>query len=297
MIIVQLLGGMGNQMFQYAAGRQLALKNDSTFKLDTIILMDWRPGRHLVNRSFDLDIFRLVPEIATKKDIAPYNPQLMSKAEKILFHFKLKIGYSPSYKEKHFHFDNEVVTLKGNQYLAGLWQSYKYFENIEDVIRTDFEFKKKLGPKAAQLFTKINECNSVCINVRRADYVSVKQTADVLGFIGLDYYKKAIDILINKINDAHIFIFSDDIQWCKQSLVIDKHPVMYVDHNYAGEKFSDYFQLMIACSHFIIPNSTFGWWAAWLSKSPGKIIIAPKKWMNDPGVNTDDLIPPAWIRV
>lgn len=297
MIITQLLGGMGNQMFQYALGRHLALKNSLPLKLDTSILLDWSPGRHHVNRGFDLDIFELAPLFATKTDIAPYNSQLMTKSEKIFFHSKRKLGLVKINKEKSFEFDKSILTLQGNQYIAGLWQSYKYFEAIEEIIRQDFKIKIPLVDKALVLLSKIKSCNSVCINIRRTDYVFVKPTADALGFIGLEYYKKALAILMSRISQPEIFVFSDDIEWCREHIQAGMNPIVYVDHSYAGEKFSDYFQLMKACKHFIIPNSTFGWWAAWLNENLNKLVIAPEKWMNDTSIKTKDLVPPSWISV
>jgi hypothetical protein len=297
MIIVQLLGGMGNQMFQYALGRHLSVKNGVPLKLDTSILLDWKPRRHLVNRDFDLDIFRLDPLIASKKEIAAYNPQLMTSAEKIYFHLKRKLGIRPACKEKAFSYDPHVLQLTGTQYLAGLWQSYKYFEDIEELIREDFQLRNDIGAYSAPLLHRIQQANAVCINVRRTDYVDVKQTADVMGFTGPNYYKDALSALTARVSDPHIFVFSDDIEWCRGNLQTGHAEVTFVDHAHAGKKFSDYFRLMIACKHFIIPNSTFGWWAAWLSGYKDKVVIAPKKWMNDPATDTADLIPPSWIRL
>ena len=297
MVIVQLLGGMGNQMFQYACGKQLALNNDTDLKLDTSILLDWTPGRHLVNRGFDLDIFKLKPAFANKKEIAPYNTQLMSKAGKIYFHLKKKIGISPAHKERFFHYDASVLQLKGTQYLAGLWQSYKYFQNISDIIRDDFTITKKIDDNCTALLFQIKNCNSVCVNVRRADYINVKQTADVMGFTGIEYYNNALEVMKNKIKDPQFFIFSDDLNWCRENINIAGFPVTFVDHSFAGEKYSSYFQLMIACKNFIIPNSTFGWWAAWLSTSYEKSIIAPAKWFADNSIDATDLIPSSWIRI
>lgn len=297
MIIVQLLGGMGNQMFQYALGKHLAIKNNATLKLDTSTLLDWSPGRHLVNRSFDLDIFHFNAELATKKDISHYTTQLMTRREKVIFHLKRKMGVDPAFKEKSFCYDEAVLKLKGDQYLSGLWQSYKYFEGIDKIIRNDFQVKAPVENNSAAILQSILQTNSVCINIRRTDYVSVKQTADVLGFIGLEFYKDAIELLRSKVNELNIFVFSDDINWCKENLKTGSLPTTFVNHTHAGEKFGNYFQLMQACKHFIIPNSTFAWWAAWLNTSDKKIVIAPKKWMNDPSINTSDLIPASWIRI
>ena len=288
---------MGNQMFQYAAGRHLAIKNNTELKLDTSIMLDWSPGRHTINRDFDLTIFQLKPQKASRKDIAPYNPQLMSKPEKVLFHLKKKLGISPVFREKYFQYDPELLQLKGTQYLAGLWQSYKYFEEISEVIRKDFTFNTSPDHLSIQLLSQISQTNSICLSVRRSDYVSHKQTADMMGFVGVDYFNKAFEILKNKISNPHLYIFSDDIVWCRENLNIPGYPVFYVDGKYAGEKFSSYLQLMTACKHFIIPNSTFPWWAAWLSINENKIVCAPRNWFADKSIDTNDLIPDSWIRV
>lgn len=297
MIITQLLGGMGNQMFQYAVGRHLALKNAHLLKLDTSVLLDWKPGRHFVNRDFDLDIFNIKPLIANRKDIANYSPQLMTKRGKIVYHLRKKLGLVNIVRETYFTFNSEILELKGDQYLTGLWQSYKYFVDIRDIIREDFTITMPMDKHSLQMLNEITKSNSVCINVRRGDYVSVKQTADILGFIGTQYYQDAISYIENQIIDPVFFIFSDDIDWCKQNLILTNRSVFYVDHSHAGIKFSSYLQLMQSCKNFIIPNSTFAWWAAWLCQTDNKLIISPKKWFNDPNLDTSDLIPPTWVRL
>ncbi|MCA4895214.1 MAG: alpha-1,2-fucosyltransferase [Cytophagales bacterium] len=297
MVIVQLLGGLGNQMFQYALGRQLADSNGTELKLDTSILRDWSPGKHAVNRSFDLDIFALKPTIATKDEISPYHTALMTTPQKIVFKIKTRFFGNPAIQEKQFHFDSNVLNLKGNIYLSGTWQSYKYFERIEKLIRTDFEFISPMSDHANELSEKIKQVNSVCLNVRRTDYVSVASTAQTMGVISLEYYELALQLMKESIGDFCVFIFSDDIEWCKKNMDFIEQPICFVEHRYAGWKFSDYLQLMKCCRHYIIPNSTFAWWGAWLNSNAEKMVIAPKQWMNDPYINTHDLIPDTWIRL
>ncbi|WP_176113008.1 alpha-1,2-fucosyltransferase [Sediminibacterium ginsengisoli] len=221
----------------------------------------------------------------------------MNIPEKIIFKARKLFSGDAVLGEKFYHFDADVLNARGEIYIAGLWQSYRYFESIEQKIRTAFQFRLPLSAKASELHKRIKATNAVCVNVRRTDYVNIASTANTMGTIPVDYYKKALDIIAAKYDKPEIFIFSDDIAWCKEHLNIFKYPHFFVDHTYAGEQFSDYMQLMTACNHFIIPNSSFAWWAAWLNTSGDKIVIAPKKWMADTSVNTTDLIPNTWIRI
>lgn len=297
MVITQLLGGMGNQMFQYALGKHLALLNGSELKLDTSILLNWTPGKHAVNRGFDLDIFNLVPVFASAGEIKKYHTDGFPVMDKVIFKIREKLGANRMTKEKYFHFDPAVLEVKGDIYLAGTWQSYKYFEAIEAGIRKDFEFKLPLSEAAAALTQEIRDVNSVCLNVRRTDYVTVAATSSIMAPVSIDYYKKALQKMQELRGDFNVFVFSDDVEWCRNNLSFITQPVSFVDHNYAGKKFGDYLQLMKACKHYIIPNSTFAWWGAWLNEDVFKTVITPQAWFNDNTINTGDLIPDPWIKL
>jgi len=298
MVVVQLLGGLGNQMFQYALGRQLSIKLNTGLKLDTSILLDWSEGRHGVNRNYDLDVFTMEPVIAVKQDIGLYHTQLMSLPEKVIFKLKTVVTGRNIIRERFFHFDESVLDLKGDFYLEGTWQSYKYFQTIESTIKKDFTFRHPIKNDAVELLSKIKNTKSVCLNVRRTDYVTVDSTTSILGFVGIDYYKKAMELMKEKIGtDFNVFIFSDDIEWCKNNFAFIEQPVVFVDHSYAGVKFSQYLQLMTCCKHYIIPNSTFAWWGAWLNDVTDKVVITPLQWMKDPNTITKDLVPSDWYRI
>ena len=295
MIITQLQGGMGNQMFQYALGRALSLKNNTPLYLDLNFLLDRTPHpkwQKFVFRNYDLDIFNIKAEIAAKKDIPRiYRSYLPGKFK--VYEDTLKMKYLPlPGVEKSFKFDPKVLGLGEDTYLMGFWQSFKYFKEIEDVIRADFTFKKPMSEKSKTLLDEINSCESLCINVRRADFVDNSHH----GTIGNEYYNMAISIVSQTRKIDKIYVFSDDMGWCEQNLKF-AHPTRFVNHEYAGPKFEEYLALMVACKNFVIPNSTFGWWAAWLSPIKEKVIIAPKKWFVDSNIDTTDLIPKNWIRL
>jgi len=293
MIIAKLMGGLGNQMFQYAFGKKLAVLNNTPLKLDTSFLLDRTPHKEFfVFRDYDLDIFNLQVEIANKREVALLTKRLPIKIpDKILNKF---IGIKNSYIiEPHFHFSEKCNSAPDNSYLEGYWQSEKYFSSISEQLKNvDFTFKNPLSDKANLLAQQILNCNAVCVNIRRADFV----ITSFHGTCSPEYYKKGEDIICSTISNPQYFVFSDEIDWCRENIKFDG-PVTYVGHEYAGIKFQDYLRLMALCKHFIIPNSSFAWWAVWLNDIADKIVIAPKKWFNDENWNPKDLIPNTWIQI
>lgn len=293
MIIVKLMGGLGNQMFQYAFGKYLAIKNNTELKLDTSFLLDRSPKKeHFVYRDYDLSIFNIDVPFATEEEVISYTKRTSNPfLEKILTKV---LGTKKSYtKDMELHFLAKHLNAPKDSYLEGYWQSEKYFEEISDILKqNDFSFKTPLMSNSKELNQKIEAANAVCINVRRGDFV----TNSFHGAMGVDYYAQAEKILLDKYSDVEFFVFSDEIDWCKENLKFDV-PTTYVSHEYAGKKFQDYLRLMAACKHFIIPNSSFAWWAVWLCSNDDKMVIAPKKWINDPNNSMNDLIPSSWIRI
>jgi hypothetical protein len=179
--------------------------------------------------------------------------------------------------------------------IDGYWQSIKYFAEFESVIKSDFTFKSLVDDssddKIQSMLNDIRMTNSVMLNIRRTDFLNT----DFHGVMGLEYINKSTELLESKIDNPKYFIFSDDIEWCKENINLNN--MVIVDHSYKGDRFSYYLQLMKECKNFIIPNSSFAWWSAWLSDSPNKIVIAPKKWLTDESIDTSDLIPSDWIRI
>lgn len=292
MIIVKLSGGLGNQMFQYAYGRSLAQRIGTELKLD---LSHFRiqpvNNKNHVFRNYDLDILNVQETFATEAEVFALSRRFkngfLEKAWNKIF------GKKKTYLlEPHFHFSPVAYNAPDNIYVDGYWQTEKYFSEIEGIIRTEFSFKNEMGATAKELFEKIKQTNSVCINVRRGDFV----TNSFHGSYGVDYFQKANEIIDNKLSNYTYFIFSDEIEWCEENLKFDA-PTVFVSHKLAGNKFQDYLRLMAACKNFIIPNSSFAWWAVWLNQNNDKIVIAPKEWFSDSSINTNDLVPSDWIRI
>lgn len=293
MIIVKLMGGLGNQMFQYAAAKSLAGHLRTSFKLDTTFLLDRTPKENFVYRDFDLDIFNINPGIATKEETDRFTRKPSSALAQYLAWVKNKIWQSKYYFEPHFHFTPDFFKLPANCYLDGYWQSPKYFTNVEKELRIDFSFNESIQRNSLKLHKSILEQTSVCVNVRRADFLSNA----FHGVCDMKYFAPAIEIVASRINNPHFFIFSDDPEWCKENIK-PSYPVTFVGHEHAGYKFSNYLQLMSQCKHYIIPNSSFAWWAVWLNtRLEEKIVVAPQSWFADSSWNSKDLIPDTWIRV
>jgi len=293
MIIVKLMGGLGNQMFQYAFGKYLATKNNTDLKLDTSFLLDRTPQKkHFVFRDYDLSIFNIDEQFSTTKEVNKLagrtgNTVLDNKLNKLLNTKKSHI------KDMSMEFNSAHLDIEDNTYIEGYWQSEKYFQEITHQLKNNFfTFKNPLTEKSVSLLNKIEKSNAVCINIRRGDFV----TNSFHGAMGVDYYNEAEKILLQKHENLEFFIFSDDIEWCKNNLNFSV-PTTFIGHEYAGHKFQDYLRLMSACKHFIIPNSSFAWWAVWFSSNIKKTVIAPKIWINNPPNPVDHLIPKDWIRI
>lgn len=284
MILIKLTGGLGNQMFQYALGRVLSLKNNSQLKLDTSIYNTDQSG--ITARKYVLGVFDIKENFTTKFEISK-----LSTSNKL---FK-KIGLvkKTHYIEKEANiFDRKIMSAVGDIYLDGYWQAEKYFIEYRDQILKDFTLKNKLSESVKKIENEILNTNSISLHIRRGDYVTDQKTNKFHGLCSLDYYKKAIKYITDKNSNCIFYIFSDDIEWVKNNLKIDNKTV-YVSNG----SIQDYEELylMSQCRHNIIANSSFSWWGAWLNKDVNKVVIAPKKWDNSGKSN--DIVPGSWIKL
>lgn len=294
MIITELNGGLGNQMFQYAVARRLAIMNRTDLKLDISTFDTYKL------RAYELTHFNIDAEFAEYNNIAAFKEN--SRFKKAFFKLKNRfIAFELiNVHEKHFGesflFDKEILNLSDNVYLQGYWQSEKYFKDIETIIRNDFTLKEKLNNKSCEVAELISKSRmSVSIHIRRGDYVSNPITNSMHGTCSLDYYQECVKELAEKFSDLQLFVFSDDPEWVKVNLHF-KYPTVFVNHNGAERAYED-MHLMSLCKHNIIANSSFSWWGAWLNNYLDKIVFAPKQWFKQKERNTDDLIPENWIRI
>lgn len=293
MIITRLQGGMGNQMFQYALGRALSVKNGVPLGLDLTFLLDRTPIPNFTFRDYDLDIFNIEATIVSKKDIPfLYRKYSLGIFMRYLDYLRRKLVNTPGKEKRNCYFDQSIFDLESDLYLEGWWQSYKYFEDISDLIRKDFTLKNKLPLHVENLREVIQKENSLCIHVRRGDYVG----NSFHEIVGKEYYEEGIKKIKSLTKIDKIYVFSDDIKWCEENMKFE-FPTMFVGEEYTGTKAEGHLMLMKSCKNFIIPNSSFSWWGAWLSDYKDKVVIVPKRWFADESINSDDLIPSGWIRI
>lgn len=285
MIIVKLIGGLGNQLFQYAIGRQLSIKHGVKLKVDLVELLDRKPRQNFTFRDFELGNFKCQVQSATKFE---------------LFFFKsftralTKIGITTSYlRESKNTFDSKLILNSSySMYLNGFWQSEKYFSNIRSVLLNDLSLINEISYKAKKWEAAIKSKNSISIHIRRGDYLSLSSANEFHGICSLEYYNSAIEIMKDKNSHCIFFFFSDDIDWAKSAFSSLENTEFVESMSNKEDLY-----LMSICKHNIIANSSFSWWGAWLNQNQDKIVISPKKWFNDVKIDTTDLIPSSWIRI
>jgi hypothetical protein len=297
MIVVKLQGGLGNQMFQYAVGRELQRRNGGELALDLTGLLDRFPRKNAVFREYNLDIFRIQPRFTLLSHFArrlPVPLLYMQGASGVAW-FRDWAGFQRRILGP-VAFCPEVFDARGNIYLDGYWQSPKYFADTETILRREFRVKCPLSPAGSELAAQMAATDSISVNVRRSDYVTVQSAIDTHGFVGKEYYDSGMKHIAPQLKRPHVFVTSDDVEWCKANLRFD-YPTTIMGQEYKGYKFGEELALMSRCKHFLIPNSTFAWWAAWLAPFEDKIVVSPKNWFRDPAIDSSDLIPPQWIRI
>lgn len=279
-------------MFQYALGKSLAIKNNTDLYLD---LSWYESSGSSTQRKFGLDIFNTDFKIANAKLISDTKPLAFKFLNTLLVRLKLGSVQARNYfVEGKIGFNSSFKKIGKVCYINGYWQSYKYFQEYRDLVESDFTLTKKcLSQLNTSYLERIINNNSVSIHVRRSDY-TLNHSKSVHGTLSSDYYIDAIRIMQEKINSPCFFVFSDDIDWAKETFKdIDRCSVIRAQYDYLD------LYLMSHCKNNIIANSSFSWWGSWLNSNPKKIVIAPYQWFSSEAMNkqTNDLIPETWLRL
>ena len=279
-IRVKLTGGLGNQMFQFAAGYSIAKKNNVKLSLDLR-----RFNRRQDHNGFELqkvfDIYSKVDFLNNPVKFGLINFKEILNNIDITFHI---------FKEPHFHYTNKILDIPQHSILNGYWQSELYFEDYTHEIRKIFSFSKQLDKKNSLIAKEINQNNSISIHVRRGNYLlktNINHNVDLK-----EYYLNAIEETSILFDNPKYFIFTDDPLWVAKNFTLN-YSFTVVDINRGKDSFYD-MHLMSLCKCNIIANSSFSWWGAWLNNKEDKIIYAPKNWFKNKSICTDDLIPNSW---
>jgi hypothetical protein len=294
MIIVKLLGGLGNQMFQYAFGRKLAYIHHTNIGFD----LDGLFAGEDIRSEYRLNIFGIEQQRIPFAKTIKQRRKTIYKSTLLNNIYKKIYGYTDIHELGHFAYnENFIKNSAKNAYVRGLWQSEKYFKDISDIIRSEYQIKIPPNSNNQKIIDKINKSeNAISLHVRRGEFADKNQFNDTIGTCNRAYYDNAISIMANINNKTDFFIFSDDIAWCKSEFNNMEQPTHFIDFNDSSTDYED-LRLMSLCKHQIIANSTFSWWGAWLNQNPDKIVIAPKKWFRGWDYDTKDLIPESWIRI
>jgi len=260
--IIELVGGIGNQMFIYVTAKRISEEKRYAIKFDPAYY-SWWPRRKTFARRLDLDKFNVNLEIANEKEVR----RLIWRTNNRYFNVLLK---RYGYFSKNFRKPKDVFNDKGLKdiYMSGFERNLNYIEKNIKNLRKEFSLKEKYKEKIKNILEKIKKEDSVSINVRRGDLTEFKDG----NILGVDHYKKTLKIIKNKIKNPRFYVFSDDIEWCKKNLDFIK-PITFVEGNSALEDL----EVMKNCKHNILANSSLSWWAGMLNENKNKIIIAPIK--------------------
>lgn len=296
MIIATLMGGLGNQMFQYATARRLANRHNTQVKMD----LSWYTMQRDPSRQYELDHFRLEQTFVPDVERVRFPKTPITKAARIIYAICCRYRKPRPYDlvmEKNASFDPKIRTLPDNIVLIGYWQSYRYFNDIRTILIEDFRLADPLSAEDKRVADKIESAPSVAIHIRRGDYVTKMKTRMFHGCCSPAYYHKAIEYISQRMLKPHFFVFSDDMQWAREH-IRTHHNITYVDHNTPNFGWRD-LTLMRLCRHNIIANSSFSWWAAWLNTYSEKIVVGPEKYYVSKIQNryTKDLFPSGWVRL
>jgi len=292
-IIFDISGGLGNQFFQYAFGRYLALKNNTTLKINVASFVKDK------QRTFKLDCFKTEYETMPLDEILEYLDSYLRLTPLFRKWYRLywPISFRRYFENKGLEGYNPKLKNARQGYFYGYWSNEDYFKDIRDQLQKEFMLREHLvSPalkKAKQMTMKEN---AVAVHVRRGDYVHHPVYSKIFNQLSPAYYNDAIKLLKERVKDPVFYVFTDDVKWCQANFGSAFPGIKFADEFQLENDYEE-FELMKNFSHFINANSTFSWWAAWLAKNDGKVVVAPKKWFVEDRKKTADMVPESWILI
>lgn len=268
MIIVKIIGGLGNQMFQYAYAKALQVKGYDV-KIDISAFDTYK-----LHGGYQLDKYNIDLKASTKKENNKfYKNDILSKVFR-------RLGYDSSniIGENSLLFDGNLLDIEEDNYVSGYFQTELYFKNLRETLYKEFIVRDKYSFYTKEMAENIlNQLTSCSIHVRRGDFIN-NTNITIHGSCDLSYYIQAVDFMNLEYGNLQYFVFSDDITWVKENLKIED--AKYIQSEEIRLPHEDIY-LMSLCSHNIIANSSFSWWGAWLNQNSQKMVIAPKRWFMD----------------
>ncbi len=290
-VVVRIEGGLGNQLFQYAAARSLA------DRLQSGLLLDVRGMAENGDRPYQLDLYRIRAEIADGQmldALPPWRSSRRARIRQFLSFLMPSVVHSPVFWSRSFAYDERIERLQHPVYMVGYWQTERYFAWNRKQLLQDLTLLPGKTVDADWL-QKIRNSNSVSMHVRRGDYVSSLFAAQHHGTCDMAYYQQAIASLVQQQPDIEVFVFSDEPQWASDNLRLPV-PTHIVDGNSPEYGYLD-LELMLNCRHHVLANSSFSWWGAWLCMHKGQLVYAPDRWFANPDIDSSDIVPARWQRL
>lgn len=276
MIVTRLDGGLGNQMFQYAFGLQIAKRYGTELYLDLSSYQS-RPKHGFAldcwmtqHRAVDDAVRQRLPrqyrssvrEHALRRFLDRFNPLLLRRV-----------------KEKPFGFHADKLNAPDNSFLVGYWQSERYFPDVREELRAQFQPKQALSSQTQCTIEAMSSEPSIAIHIRRGDYVQSRSAAAIYRSLPLaSYYEPCVNAWLRKHPTGKAYVFSNDLDWCRQQLQLPC-PVHFIGHVSASHAYED-MVMMSKAQALVIANSTFSWWSAWLNTRLDREIYAPRRWFH-----------------
>jgi len=293
MIITNLIGGLGNQLFQFAAGHAAAARRGAELR----VAVDMFEGYSL-HQGYELSrVFAVSPREAHPSEmrhcLGPWRRPVARRVLGRVVRGTIRSGHAAF--QPTVTYWSGIRDLGDAVYLQGYWQSERYFEDTADALRAALVFRSPPSPENQRWLDRIENCQSVGMHVRRGDYLSSVKNAKLYAVCTADYYRAAVALVRQQHADARFFVFSDEPDWARGLFDDSRDIVEVVNHNRGTESYND-LRLMSSCRHNIVANSTFSWWAAWLGQRPGKLVVAPQRWLLPAGLDAD-MVPERWVRI
>lgn len=304
MIVTKLHAGLGNQMFQYAAGLALAERRRTVLKLDVSWFAE-RPDCEAHNR-YALSCLNVTEQFATAAETSPFAPLVLSRSERLLVAVARRlrlhrfadqyVGGRTWHRPPTFAHYPAFEHLPDGSAIDGYFQSEKFFASVANLLRLHFSFRYPPTPEVAAVSARIRSGPSAAVHFRRGDYVRNPEFAVKMGVVDHGYYREAVRLLRARSPGAKLYIFSDDIETVAREFA-PPGPHEFVRCVQPWHAY-DKIRLMAECEHIAISNSSFAWWAAWLNPSPDKLVIAPDPWFaRNSADDHRDVVPDSWQRL